>query len=148
MEVTGTSTTDALRKELTTVPNKRPGEEDVGDGMACSGQKRQKTDEENKADAPAELKTGESSKLAEEQAPVKQKRKDQSRRAAKEKREQERALGKRRGTRPEGEPKADNGESKGPRLPKRMSAILLGFCGAGYNGMQMCALFMLMVRAN
>ncbi|KZV74511.1 pseudouridine synthase [Peniophora sp. CONT] len=36
-----------------------------------------------------------------------------------------------------GEVAPDNdGEDKGPRLPKRQCAILLGFCGSGYNGMQ------------
>lgn len=28
-------------------------------------------------------------------------------------------------------------EPKAPRLPKRQCALLIGFCGAGYNGMQM-----------
>lgn len=47
---------------------------------------------------------------------------------------------RRRGTRPEGEdaPAPENGESKPPRLPKRLCALLIGFCGDGYNGMQMC----------
>lgn len=43
----------------------------------------------------------------------------------------------RRGTRPEGEPAPDTGEPKAPRLPKRQCALLIGFCGEGYNGMQM-----------
>ncbi|KAI0794185.1 tRNA pseudouridine synthase [Fomes fomentarius] len=45
---------------------------------------------------------------------------------------------RRRGTRPEGEdaPAPENGESKPPRLPKRPCALLIGFCGDGYNGMQ------------
>lgn len=47
---------------------------------------------------------------------------------------------RRRGTRPEGEeaPQLENGEPKAPRLPKRPVALLIGFCGDGYNGMQMC----------
>ena len=46
---------------------------------------------------------------------------------------------RRRGTRPEGEdaPAPENGEPKAPRLPKRPCALLIGFCGDGYNGMQM-----------
>lgn len=47
---------------------------------------------------------------------------------------------RRRGTRPEGEeaPAPENGgEPKAPRLPKRQCALLIGFCGDGYNGMQM-----------
>jgi tRNA pseudouridine38-40 synthase len=27
---------------------------------------------------------------------------------------------------------------KAPRLPKRQCALLIGFCGSGYSGMQMC----------
>ena len=47
---------------------------------------------------------------------------------------------RRRGTRPDGEeaPAPENGEPKAPRLPKRPVALLIGFCGDGYNGMQMC----------
>ena len=47
---------------------------------------------------------------------------------------------RRRGTRPEGEaaPTPEDGEPKAPRLPKRQCALLIGFCGDGYNGMQMC----------
>ncbi|KAJ6456094.1 pseudouridine synthase [Mycena sanguinolenta] len=48
-----------------------------------------------------------------------------------------------------------NGEPKAPRLPKRMCALLIGFCGSGYSGMQIQrdaktienALFDAMVRA-
>ncbi|KAJ7625581.1 pseudouridine synthase [Roridomyces roridus] len=57
----------------------------------------------------------------------------------------------------EGKPAAteDNGEPKAPRLPKRMCALLIGFCGSGYSGMQIQnnaktienALFDAMVRA-
>lgn len=32
----------------------------------------------------------------------------------------------------------DEGE-KAPRLPKRQTALLIGFCGSGCSGMQMCA---------
>lgn len=49
--------------------------------------------------------------------------------------------GRRRRTRNEealedGVPEA-SGEPKTPRLPKRMCALLIGFCGSGYSGMQM-----------
>ncbi|KAF7370276.1 tRNA pseudouridine synthase 1 [Mycena sanguinolenta] len=48
-----------------------------------------------------------------------------------------------------------SGELKAPRLPKRMCALLIGFCGSGYSGMQIQrdaktienALFDAMVRA-
>lgn len=53
--------------------------------------------------------------------------------------DQEYVRTRRRGTRPEGEeaPAADDGQPKAPRLPKRPCALLIGFCGDGYNGMQM-----------
>ncbi|KAF5350251.1 hypothetical protein D9758_007854 [Tetrapyrgos nigripes] len=44
--------------------------------------------------------------------------------------------GRRRGTRPEGEEAEGSSGSKEPRLPKRQCALLLGFCGSGYRGMQ------------
>lgn len=49
----------------------------------------------------------------------------------------------RKGTRPDGEEavKVEDGEPKAPRLPKRPCALLLGFCGDGYNGMQMYVVF-------
>lgn len=66
-----------------------------------------------------------------------EKKRNQGRRAAREARNQDKQDKVRRGTRPEGEEREDNGE-KGPRLPKRQCALLLGFCGSGYSGMQMC----------
>lgn len=39
--------------------------------------------------------------------------------------------------RPDGEERAESSEPKGPRLPKRQCALLVGYSGAGYNGMQM-----------
>ena len=35
------------------------------------------------------------------------------------------------------DPRADDAPERAPRLPKRQSAILLGFCGTGCAGMQM-----------
>ena len=51
----------------------------------------------------------------------------------------------RRGTRPEkstgeGLGEEDDGQDKAERLPKRVCALLIGFCGEGYNGMQMFVL--------
>ena len=51
--------------------------------------------------------------------------------------------GRRRGprpTEPSETPQNDNDDdgSRAPRLPKRMTALLLGFCGSGCSGMQMC----------
>ena len=50
--------------------------------------------------------------------------------------------GRRRGTRaPSAQGKEDDEDQgpKAPRLPKRQSALLIGFCGTGCNGMQMYA---------
>ena len=49
---------------------------------------------------------------------------------------------RRRGTRAEGSDLAEGPgnteeKEKAPRLPKRQCALLIGFCGSGYNGMQM-----------
>lgn len=46
----------------------------------------------------------------------------------------------RRGTRPEGTETNEGGEGshpRVPRLPKRQCALLIGFCGSGFSGMQM-----------
>ncbi|THH32529.1 hypothetical protein EUX98_g1668 [Antrodiella citrinella] len=69
-----------------------------------------------------------------------------SKKAAKKGREQSRKAYKaenrdsRRGTRresPDGEAAAEgDGQPKADRLPKRACALLIGFCGEGYNGMQ------------
>lgn len=63
-------------------------------------------------------------------------RPEQSRRAARNAREQEKKQGVRRGgTRTEA-PREGDGPRE-PRLPKRQTALLLGFCGSGYSGMQL-----------
>lgn len=50
----------------------------------------------------------------------------------------------RRGSRPEHEePREDDGKPKAPRLPKRQSGLLIGFCGTGCAGMQMSVHFSL-----
>ncbi|KAF7793500.1 hypothetical protein EIP86_004612 [Pleurotus ostreatoroseus] len=118
-----------------TTPNKRPHEADELSPMKAI-KKRQKQDTASEQDAPPEVKAGESSKAAEKR-PSERKHKE-SRKSARDRREAEKAVGKRRGTRPEGEspPQTEESGSKAPRLPKRMSAMLIGFCGAGYNGMQ------------
>ncbi|KAG7444890.1 pseudouridine synthase [Guyanagaster necrorhizus] len=55
----------------------------------------------------------------------------------KSKRKEKKNVGRRsRGTRVEGPRPEGEGHSKEPRLPKRMCALLLGFCGSGYRGMQ------------
>jgi tRNA pseudouridine38-40 synthase len=52
--------------------------------------------------------------------------------------------GRRRGTRDQDKDGEKEGEEQGPRaprLPKKQSALLIGFCGTGCNGMQMYAEF-------
>ncbi|KAH7327636.1 pseudouridine synthase [Rhizoctonia solani] len=41
-----------------------------------------------------------------------------------------------RGTRNDEDKPAEDGQEKAPRLPKKKVAVLIGFCGTGYNGMQ------------
>ncbi|TRM65503.1 pseudouridine synthase [Schizophyllum amplum] len=43
---------------------------------------------------------------------------------------------RRRGTRPEDGTEEGEQRERTPRLPKRLCAVLIGFCGSGYNGMQ------------
>ncbi|THH11866.1 hypothetical protein EW145_g374 [Phellinidium pouzarii] len=59
----------------------------------------------------------------------------------KSKKEPKKWAARRRGTRsdkPEGAEDVADGKAgeKAPRLPKRQCALLIGFCGSGYNGMQ------------
>lgn len=52
--------------------------------------------------------------------------------------------GRRRGTRDQdkdGEKEGEEQSPRAPRLPKKQSALLIGFCGTGCNGMQMYAEF-------
>lgn len=58
----------------------------------------------------------------------------------KEAREARKSNNTRRGTRPErtdGEVGREEKEKSEPRLPKRQCALMLGFCGSGYSGMQL-----------
>ncbi|QRW17364.1 tRNA pseudouridine synthase A [Rhizoctonia solani] len=41
-----------------------------------------------------------------------------------------------RGTRNNEDKPVDGGQERAPRLPKKKVAVLIGFCGTGYNGMQ------------
>jgi hypothetical protein len=55
--------------------------------------------------------------------------------------------GRRRGTRDQDKDGEKEGEEQGPRaprLPKKQSALLIGFCGTGCNGMQMYAEFLIL----
>lgn len=120
---------------------KRPKEEEVND--AATSSKRVKpeptepppegTPESSKAPKPKAEKRGEGKKGQKQRG---KKGKDREK-------EKEFLKSYRKGTRPDGEEaaKAEDGEPKAPRLPKRPCALLLGFCGDGYNGMQMYVVF-------
>ncbi|KAG6886242.1 hypothetical protein C0993_010804 [Termitomyces sp. T159_Od127] len=66
--------------------------------------------------------------------------KSQDKRARNRSKKDDRKTGRRRrGTRNEeaaGEGAVVSDQPKAPRLPKRQSALLIGFCGSGYSGMQ------------
>lgn len=117
-----------------------------------SGSKRQKPDkpeaiEASEAKAEGEGEVGEANTPGEKgKRNEREKEKDRrsggrnKRQRGKKGEEKDYVRNRRRGTRPEGEevPTIENGEPKAPRLPKRQCALLIGFCGDGFNGMQMC----------
>ncbi|KAI1796764.1 tRNA pseudouridine synthase [Ganoderma leucocontextum] len=113
---------------------------------AASASKRQKPDVPE-ASGEGEVKAGEGREVGEAGTPgEKGKRKEKEgknggrnkRQRGKKGEEKDYVRNRRRGTRPEGEgvPATENGDSKAPRLPKRQCALLIGFCGDGYSGMQ------------
>ena len=113
---------------------KRPQTEEMND--ASTAAKRAKP--EQPENAPAE--GVEDAEAAKEQADKRVDGKKGQKQKGKKGKDKEFARNRRRGTRTEGEEvrTPDNGEPKAPRLPKRACALLIGFCGDGYNGMQMC----------
>lgn len=128
---------ESPEQPVTTNPELKRASVDEGQTEAPS-EKKQKIDADANASAdggePAlEAVVAESSTQAQSKGKGK---KDQSRRAARNARQQDREQGRRGGTRAEGGEADEEGE-KGPRLPKRQCALLLGFCGSAYNGMQM-----------
>lgn len=124
-----------------TVPRKRPLDDEESASFAPSTNKAPRLDNDGDSgfDAPlnASAKGGPSadSTKGATRGKGKNSKVPIPRRQAREAR---RGTTTRRGTRPEGEPRPDDdGESsRGPRLPKRQCALLLGFCGSGYSGMQ------------
>ena len=109
----------------------------IGGEVEGSIEKRRKIAEEDDKGLASDPKTSTPDPKAQSKAKG-------SRRTARNLREQARKMGTRRGTRPddvEGGRSEDSGESKGSRLPKRQCALLIGFCGSAYNGMQMCVTF-------
>ncbi|KAI0653291.1 pseudouridine synthase [Cubamyces menziesii] len=111
---------------------KRPQTEEMND--ASTAAKRAKP--EQPENAPAE--GVEDAEAAKEQADKRVDGKKGQKQKSKKGKDKEFARNRRRGTRTEGEEvrTPDNGEPKAPRLPKRACALLIGFCGDGYNGMQ------------
>jgi tRNA pseudouridine38-40 synthase len=97
----------------------------------------------NTEDAPSEPPASEAgpSTLTWERKPKSAKPKKESKRA----KIRDRSPRPLRGTRPEGSehPSLAEGEERTMRLPKRPSALLLGFAGTGYSGMQVYVLFYL-----
>lgn len=116
---------------------KRPKEEEADDVATTAKRVRPEPTE-----APPES-TPESSKApkpkAEKRAEGKKGQKQRGKKGKDREKEKEFLKSYRKGTRPDGEEavKAEDGEPKAPRLPKRPCALLLGFCGDGYSGMQM-----------
>ena len=113
--------------------------------------KRQKPDEPEAIEVDDDIKAeegGEAAEASSQGAKGKEKEKGKGQRDGGRNKRQRGKKGdekgsernRRRGTRPEGEaaPTPEDGEPKAPRLPKRQCALLIGFCGDGYNGMQMC----------
>ena len=120
---------------------KRSHEEETADaGPSEKKQKVEGGDDANTATSSAKVVTGDSSNANASTSKTKGPR-NATRRAGREHSARIKAEGRRRGTRPdkkEGEEAEDSGEPKGPRLPKRQCAVLIGYCGSGYSGMQRC----------
>lgn len=124
---------------------KRPLEEDSAEGSSKPPKQIQKVGESEDTsstvpgDANAEAGGSNNGSRESGRARGKNSKVPMSRRAARDARKWNDT---RRGTRPErveGEERnEEEGESsKGLRLPKRHCALLLGFCGSGYSGMQL-----------
>lgn len=107
------------------------------------------SNELNRSDAPEGLShcrdvamSDERGQTAEKPKPNRSKRGDVKSGKRKEKEGKKSERRGYRGTRndevTEGEPGSVQGGPKAPRLPKRQCALLIGFCGSGYSGMQMC----------
>ncbi|KAI8996395.1 tRNA pseudouridine synthase [Trametes punicea] len=111
---------------------KRPQEGETDD--AASATKRAKPNSLE----PAAGEAGECGDVASEKADERGDGKKGQKQKGKKGKDKEYVRTRRRGTLPEGEDArtSDSGEPKAPRLPKRPCALLIGFCGDGYNGMQ------------
>lgn len=124
----GNPSTDSLEPEPEQVLGKRPAGSDL---------------DANTEDAPCEPSASEAgpSTLTEERKPKSAKPKKESKRA----KIRDRSPRPLRGTRPEGSehPSLAEGEERAMRLPKRPSALLLGFAGTGYSGMQVYVCYQL-----
>ena len=120
---------------------KRPLEEEEG-SVRAEPIKRVKTQTEGTAGNDSSIKP------VSEGSTSKKKEEGTSKSMKKDKRTEKSKGGRRdrRGTREEGASQLApaDGESRGPRLPKRACALLIGFRGSAYRGMQLCVYFILL----
>lgn len=151
--------TQSKRIKLPTEENSHPSEPGVliasGAGEASGGISTKSiaaSNELNRPDASeglnhsGEVEIGdEKEKITENANANRSKKGDVKSGKRKEKEEKRSGRRGRRGTRndetTEGEPGSVQDGPKAPRLPKRQCALLIGFCGSGYSGMQMCVLY-------
>ncbi|CDO73347.1 hypothetical protein BN946_scf185008.g110 [Trametes cinnabarina] len=123
---------------LTTPSLKRPQDDERGDVLSASKRVKPEPAEAVAEETGEDAEGGEPGPDTTEKADKREGTKKSQKRKGKKGKDKEYARTRRRGTRPEGEeaPKPESGEPKAPRLPKRPCALLIGFCGDGYNGMQ------------
>ena len=101
-----------------------------GDATPVAEAEASGTKETSEQDPVTQPEAGPSTKPSDPKQTKSKKQKKFEKRA--DRRERRRAT-----LRPDGEERTESSEPKGPRLPKRQCALLLGYSGAGYNGMQM-----------
>ncbi|KAL7280704.1 hypothetical protein ACG7TL_005644 [Trametes sanguinea] len=125
--------------ETSSTPSlKRPQEDDAGDAASASKRAKAENTEAATEDTGDAAEGAEAVEGAKEKADKRGDGKKGQKQKGKKGKDKEYTRTRRRGTRPEGEEARtpDDGEPKAPRLPKRPCALLIGFCGDGYNGMQ------------
>ncbi|GJE90935.1 tRNA pseudouridine synthase [Phanerochaete sordida] len=118
---------------------KRPNADEFAE--AEPAEKRQKFEADSKApdsapEAATSVPAAEGSSSTPKGGERKGRGKGQTRGSARNAREQDKKQGVRRGTRRSPSVPREDGAPREPRLPKRQTALLLGFCGSGYSGMQ------------
>ncbi|CAL1714564.1 unnamed protein product [Somion occarium] len=118
---------------------KRSQAEMLEDG--ASEPKRVKVSEESSAEqhrtSPVEQNLQEVNAATQGESSRASSERPQSKKQKKLEKRSDRRSRRRATLRPDGEEHAESLEPKAPRLPKRQCALLIGYSGAGYNGMQM-----------